>query len=255
MRAELRQPEQRDAFQEQGFAILRGFLKEQELTELQDRVSRFLIEAVPQMADEHVFYETKGDVSTLKQLQHLELYDSDFHRHLTTGPLRELAENLMSGDVVPKNLQYFSKPPGKSRPTPAHQDGYYFMLNPCEAVTMWLALDTIDEENGCVRYVRASHRTGLRPHQRSGVLGFSQGLTDFPTQEDRQQEVAISAEPGDLLAHSALTVHYADANHSTRRPRRSLGFIYYSKRAREDTTAHEAYQEALAAELKATGKI
>ena len=97
MRAELRHPEQRDEFQDQGFAILRAFLKGQQLAELQDRVSRFLIEAVPQMPDEHVFYETKGDASTLKQLQHLELYDSDFHRHLTTGPLRELAENLMSG--------------------------------------------------------------------------------------------------------------------------------------------------------------
>ena len=255
MRAASRNPEQRDEFHEQGFVIFRGFLAEQQLAEFQEQMSRYLLETVPRMPDEHVFYETKGDASTLKQLQHLELYDSDFHHHLTAGPLRKLAEDLMSGDVVPKNLQYFSKPPGKSRPTPAHQDGYYFMLNPCEAVTMWLALDAIDKENGCMRYVRASHRAGIRPHQGTGVLGFSQGITDFPTQADRQHEVTMSADPGDLLAHNALTIHYADANHSSLRPRRSLGFIYYSTRAREDTTAHEAYQEALAAELKATGKI
>ena len=44
------------------------------------------------------------------------------------------------------NLQYFNKSPGANKPTPPHQDGYYFMITPCEAVTMWLALDEVDDE-------------------------------------------------------------------------------------------------------------
>jgi ectoine hydroxylase-related dioxygenase (phytanoyl-CoA dioxygenase family) len=50
-------------------------------------------------------------------------------------------------------MQYFNKPPSVGQPTPPHQDGYYFMLDPCEAVTMWFALDEVDEENGRMRYV------------------------------------------------------------------------------------------------------
>ena len=65
----------------------------------------------------------------------------------------------------------------------------------------------------------------------------------------------FTAGPGDLLAHDAMTIHRADANSSSDRPRRALGFIYYSERAREDGAAHAAYQKKLAEELAAEGRI
>ena len=162
---------------------------------------------------------------------------------------------LLEGPVIAKNLQYFSKPPGTGRPTPAHQDGYYFMLEPCEAVTMWLALDEVDTENGCVRYARGSHLEGVRDHSRTNTLGFSQGIPDYPTEQDRGREEPLPASPGDLLIHHAMTIHRADGNESSDRPRRSLGFVYYSQRARVDADAHAAYQARLAADMKAADRI
>jgi phytanoyl-CoA hydroxylase len=58
-----------------------------------------------------------------------------------------------------------------------------------------------------------------------------------------------------LLVHSALTIHRAGANKSGTRTRRALGFIYYSQRARENVEAHAAYQNRLAKEMKAEGRI
>lgn len=72
----------------------------------------------------------------------------------------KLASILLHDEVIGKNIQYFNKPPKIGKPTPAHQDGYYFMLEPNEAVTMWMALEPVDEENGCVRYVKGSHKKG-----------------------------------------------------------------------------------------------
>ena len=152
-------------------------------------------------------------------------------------------------------MQYFNKPPRIGKPTPPHQDGYYFMLEPCEAATMWLALDEVDEENGCVRYVRGSNHLGMRPHGRTQTLGFSQGVIDYGRDEDLANEIAFPASPGDLLVHQAMTIHRADGNTSDTRTRRALGFIYYSERAREDRAAHAAYQKRLAEEMKQAGKI
>ena len=45
---------------------------------------------------------------------------------------------------------------------------------------MWLALDAADAENGCLVYTTGSHKTGIRPHQASGVLGFSQKCACHP---------------------------------------------------------------------------
>lgn len=242
-------------FETDGFAVLRGFVAGDALAELIANVHRFLHGVVPQLPPERVFYEDKAAAGTLKQVQHMGDHDPWFHELFTAGPLRDLAARLLRGPVVPKNIQYFNKPPGVGRPTPPHQDGFYFMLDPCEAVTMWLALDEVDEENGCVRYVRGSHRRGMRQHARTQTLGFSQGITDYGDARDRADEAAMPARPGDLLAHHAMTIHRADGNRSATRPRRALGFIYYSERARQDAEAHAAYQRTLAQEMKAAGKI
>ena len=101
----------------------------------------------------------------------------NYFRLLFTNQLQQVAENCLGSKVVGKNLQYFNKVPKVSKPTPPHQDGFYFRIKPQRAVTGWLALDPADESNGCLRYVRGSADGPLRPHGFSGVLGFSQTIT------------------------------------------------------------------------------
>ena len=244
----------KDSFEQDGFVAVPRFCDEGELQTIEAALARFIAEDVPGLPAEHVFYEDKAAANTLKQIQRLHEHSGFFGELLADKPKR-LAEELLGEAVRGKNLQYFNKPPALGQATPPHQDGYYFMLDPCQALTMWMALDVVDAENGCVRYVRGSHRVGMRPHGRTETLGFSQGITDFGQAADSRNEVACPAQPGDLLAHHALTIHRADANISTTRTRRALGFIYYGKSAREDFAAHEAYQAKLANELELTGKI
>lgn len=242
-------------FAQDGFAVWHGFLDSQEVESVHGRLRQFISEVVPGMPAEQVFYEDKNDTATLKQIQKLNEHDDWFARMIDSGKLRALAEQLLGTAVIAQNLQYFSKPPGHSRPTPAHQDGFYFMLTPCEAITMWLALDDINEDNGCVRYVPGSHKQPMRPHNPTSTLGFSQGIADYPANSDRRSEVAIPVRSGDLLVHHALTIHRADANISQDRPRRALGFVYFSAAAKCDEKTHAAYQEQLRRKLKAAGRI
>ncbi len=241
-----------DHFKANGFVASPQFVVGVELMELIANVERFIKTIVPELPPEHAFFEDNRDPASLKQIQKMGDHDAWFHELFASSKFREVAEMLLGGPVVPKNMQYFNKPPGVGRPTPPHQDGFYFMLDPCEAVTMWLALDVVDEENGCVRYLPGSHQLGMREHARTKTLGFSQGIVEYPTAEDLALEVAM---PGDLLVHHAMTIHRADGNQSPIRSRRALGFVYYSERAREDTETHTAYQRQLAEELKSGGKI
>lgn len=244
-----------ERFREEGFVALPRFFSGSEMVDLIANVNRFINDVVPHLPDEHVFYEDKNDTATLKQIQQIGNHDPWFHQLFTAGRFRGVAELLLEGPVVPKNMQYFNKPPRVGQPTPPHQDGYYFMLDPCEAVTLWFALDEVDQENGCVRYVKASHKQGMRQHARTQTLGFSQGIVDYPTEADRENELACPANPGDLLVHHALTIHRADGNRSATRSRRAIGLIYYSQRAREDIAAQTAYQRNLARDMKVAGKI
>ena len=243
------------AFERDGYVALGEFLTQDEVAETQSMLADFIRDRVPELPREQVFYEDLSQPDTLKQIQQLFHHDAFFNDLMFGGKVEQLAELLLQGPVVGKNMQYFNKPPTIGKATPPHQDGYYFMLKPCEAITMWLALDEVDEENGCVRYVRGSHQRGMRSHGRTQTLGFSQGVTDYGTPEDLADEVAFPAQPGDLLVHNAMTIHRADGNRSTIRTRRALGFIYYSERAKVDEEAHAAYQKKLAEEMKEVGKI
>ena len=79
-----------------------------------------------------------------------------------------------------------------------------------------MALDPVDDENGCLRYVPGSHQRGFRPHNRSNVLGFSQGITDYGP-DDLAHEMKIHLQPGDAVAHHGMTIHRAEPNRSQSR--------------------------------------
>lgn len=241
-------------FDSDGYVMLRGFLSAEQVAEVAENLKRFIREVVPTMPDNHVFYEDKARRETLKQMQNLHTYDAYFGGLTIGSKFEKLASLLMGDKAVAQNLQYFNKPAGVGKPTPVHQDGYYFMLTPSVAVTMWLALESVDEENGCVRYVPGSHRRGMRPHQRTSTLGFSQGITDY-SDEDKAAEVMMPAGPGDLLVHDALTIHRADGNNSASRSRRAMGFVYFGQSAKVDQAARDAYQQKLSAEMRSAGKI
>lgn len=242
-------------FDRDGFVQLRAFLSPEELSELLDHLGRFCAYALPGLPREDVFYEQRGDASTLKQIQRLHLHDEYFARWMTQSKFRRVAEWLLDDEVTCQNMQYFNKPPSVGQPTPPHQDGYYFMIKPCAAVTMWLALEDVDETTGCVRYVPGSHLLGLRAHGRTETLGFSQGILDYPCPHDRAHERAFPAMAGDLLVHHALTIHRADGNSSSTRTRRALGLIYYAAAAQLDAKAHAEYQRRLSEEMIAAGKL
>ncbi|MFD1140264.1 phytanoyl-CoA dioxygenase family protein [Larkinella insperata] len=239
----------KESFRTDGYIFLPGFLSAEEVRDLNENVKSFIRNQVADMPREQVFYEDPDDPTTLKQLIDMQKYGAYFDTMLNNSRFKELAETLLEDAVIPKTLEYFNKPPKIGKPTPPHQDNYYFMLKPAEAVTMWLALEDVDAENGCVRYVTGSHHHGVRPHGRTQTLGFSQGITDFWNEDDQAKAVAFPAQPGDLLIHHSMTIHWAEANRSESRTRKAIGLIYWAQSAQEDTEAKAAYRQKLQAEL------
>ncbi len=243
-------------FRKNGFIFHPGFLSLEEISKVRHTIDEFIHgKGLQKMKDREIFYEDISDKSTLKQLQQLQTYDPFFNQMMFGSRFEQLASLLLQDKVIGKNMQYFNKPPKIGKPTPPHQDGYYFMLEPNEAVTMWMPLEPVDEQNGCVRYVKGSHVKGMRPHGRTTTLGFSQGILDFGKKQDLENEVYFKTNPGDLLVHHSLTIHWAEGNQSEDRSRKALGFIYYAESAQENRQAHEEYAKNLAKEMKEAGLI
>lgn len=230
------------AYDEDGFVVVRQALSPDEFTSLRENVDRYIRDVVPGLPDADAFYEDKGRPETLKQLQRME-QDPFFAAYRDHPTWKALAEMLLGEPAHADGVEWFNKPIGTHHVTPPHQDNFYFCLRPPQVLTIWLALDPVDEENGCLRYVRGSQRRGIRPHRRTATLGFSQGIADYGD-ADRAEEIAVPMEPGDVVIHHGDTIHRADANQSSTRHRRSFAMVFKGVSCRRDEAAYARYLDA-----------
>jgi phytanoyl-CoA hydroxylase len=238
-------------FDRDGFVIVRNFLASPDFAELTANLERYIAEVVPTLPATHAFYDDPARPETLKQMQYLSV-DPYFRAYREHRRWCELAETLIGEPARAEEPEWFNKPSGTNHPTPPHQDNYYFCLKPPNVVTIWLALDHVDEENGCLRYVPGSHRRGVRPHNATRVLGFSQGIADFGP-DDTAREVKILLEPGDAVVHHGEAIHRAEANRSATRQRRAFAMVFKGASCRRDEEAFERYHAALKNQHAALG--
>lgn len=234
-------------FDRDGFVIIRGFLDAGELAKLKGELDRYIRDIVPGLSDAHAFYQDRERPETLKQMQHMAANDPFFETYRSHPKWKALAETLIGEPAAAQEPEWFNKPPGTEHPTPPHQDNYYFNLKPPHVLTIWMALDHVDAENGCLRYVAGSHERGVRPHGRSNVLGFSQGITDFGP-ADQAQETEVHLAPGDVAVHHGWTIHRAEPNRSATRSRRSFAMVFRGQSCDRDEAGYQRYVANLQAQ-------
>ena len=152
--------------------------------------------------------------------------DDPFWLRLVGDPrLLDIAQQFVGPDIALFASHYIAKPPRTGQPVLWHQDGSYWPLDPMEVVTLWLALDDCDAENGCMRVIPNSHHEELaelqpRPEVES-VLGSS--MDESKVDESRAQDVIMKA--GDVEIHHPNTIHGSNAN-TSQRWRRGLTIRY-----------------------------
>lgn len=229
----------RALFERNGFVVIRQLLPAEELSQLQENLARYIRDVVPALPDADAFYDDRARPETLKQLQRMG-QDPFFESYQSHPRWVSVAETLLGEPAIAEQPEWFNKPPRTNHVTPPHQDNYYFCLTPPSVLTIWLALDDADAENGCLRYVAGSHQHGFRTHARSKILGFSQGISDF-TADDFTREIAVTLRAGDAVAHHGMTIHRADANMSATRNRRSFAMVFKGISCQRDEAAYARY--------------
>ena len=229
-------------FDRDGFVIVRQFLPPEELAYVTGELDRYIRDVVPGLSDAHAFYQDRSRPDTLKQMQFMHV-DPFFRDYVRDPKWNELAALLVGESAECDSPEWFNKPPGAEHPTPPHQDNYYFNFQPSNVVTIWMALDQVDDENGCLRYVPGSHERGFRPHGRSNVLGFSQGITDYGS-ADTAIEQKVHLQPGDVVAHHGMTIHRAEPNRSSSRTRRAFAMVFKGISCQLDEAGFNRYQQS-----------
>jgi phytanoyl-CoA hydroxylase len=204
-----------------------------------------------------VFYE--GDTKFIKQIQYLHQRDKVFGDILARDVPKIV--RIIYGEDIPYtvlNMQLFRKLSKISKPTRSHQDNAYFKLKgPLQPITIWISLDEIDEENGCLYYLPGSHKHRTLFHDRyspdttfrvrSGVPGLSLCLPEYY----EKPQVPVFTNPGDVCVHFANTIHRAGANTSDNyRERRAIGIVVIPQSCEEDEELMRWHKEMLSKDIE-----
>ena len=153
-------------------------------------------------------------------------HDERFVPYARNPDLLDMIEQLAGPDFALWNMSLFGKPARDGKKVPWHQDGEYWPIRPMATTRMWVALDETSRENGCLRYVRGSHkRKEIRQHHeadnRDMLLHYG-----IDTNEIAEADLFdLVLEPGQMAIHDIYMVHGSNAN-ETDRPRRAIVLNY-----------------------------
>ncbi len=113
-----------------------------------------------------------------------------------------------------------------------HQDYSYLPLDRPDGLTLWVALDDVTPENGCLYYLYGSHVGGER-RARWGLTGEDDPRASLAPMDVGEEEPGVAAVTGAgcAIAHHGNLWHRSPANRSGR-PRRSWALSFVSPEAR-----------------------
>jgi ectoine hydroxylase-related dioxygenase (phytanoyl-CoA dioxygenase family) len=132
----------------------------------------------------------------------------------------DTAEALLGGPVYHYQSKLTAKEPKVGGAWEWHQDYGYWYYNGClrpDMLSMMVALDRSDRENGCLQIVKGSHRLGRIDHVQ---VSEKQNAADPARMEQilkRHEIVYCELDPGDAVIFHCNALHRSDQNRSERR--------------------------------------
>ncbi|XP_012713948.1 L-proline trans-4-hydroxylase [Fundulus heteroclitus] len=105
-----------------------------------------------------------------------------------------------------------------------HQDMRYWGIAGGPVLSVWLALDDSQKENGALQVIPGSHCSGMLPHRQAtrpgNLLSVNQEIPEELVQTDKAVLCPLKA--GQMSIHDGLLVHASDGNTSQKR---RCGFV------------------------------
>ncbi len=233
----------KEAFNRDGFLIMKGFLApavlegvRDELNVLVDRDASRLMAAgritedfseIPFETRIARLYENCMDVAPTSyrpELHGPKLFDLFFHSRLL-----DVVQLLLGSEIrlYPNYTARPKFPEWKGTLVLWHQDGGYTAqaadgVESLKMVNIWAPLVPAREENGCMQFVPGTHKLGIVPHEkREYYLEIAKKELDLRL----GQAVSIEVDPGDVVLFHNLMFHCGLPN-KTRTVRWSMDWRY-----------------------------
>jgi len=221
--------EQLDEFRENGFLLIRNFLDERSCDIIKDIAKVHLKYKIEPIETEYEYIgidkdEYKESVRRLRQV-----YDRDivFKNWMQNLKIRPILKQVLDEDVVLVTAHHNSimtKLAHTSTNTEWHRDSRYWHYNGSNLVSVWLALDKENSQNGVLEFIPGSHKIDLKEHQFDKKSFFRSDLKE--NRELIDKKVSFDLNKGDIVLFHSELLHRANDNKTNED---KISFVYTVK--------------------------
>ncbi len=180
-------------FKENGYLFLQNFFSEEEMYTLEASLK----EAKPR-------FPTTLNKSGLVFCEFVHFHSKALQSFIASEKMVNFLKDYIGDDFWLRKDQTVTKYPGGEE-FPWHQDNAYNKLKDAYN-QFWVALTDMSPENGGLRLLAGTHKSGILPHK----------LVDnhLAWQGDDKKEIIIRAKRGDVLFFSSMLLHRTGPNHT-----------------------------------------
>ena len=166
-----------------------------------------------------------GEEELLPQIMHPARYAPALNESQLVRNASVALSQLFGTSVEASFFRAIQKPPKHGAETPWHQDAAYWPPGQIHRkISVWVPLQAVTVENGCMQFMPGSHHHDALVHQPINKNPKARGLEIASSEQEhiRQADVVpCPLPPGGATFHGGYTLHYAGPNR-TDTPRRAI---------------------------------
>jgi len=217
--------EQLELFNEKGYLILRDFVSDKQCDAIRDVAQSHLKSQVAPIETESEYNDKDfGTQQTVRRLR--QVYDRDelFREWMRDMKIRPILKQVFGETPIitlAHHNSIMTKMPESSTQTSWHQDIRYWNFSDDRLVSVWLALETENQENGVLEFIPGSHKMQFTKDQFDEKEYF---LSDYEANQALiSTKESTPLNKGDIVLFHCKLLHRANKN-STAKPK--ISFVY-----------------------------
>ena len=188
-----------EKYNEDGYLIPNFTMPEKELLEIEE-LHNSLIKKIPKFKN---------------YCPALLLHDERFLKYCFNNEILNIIEQLIGKNFALWNSSFFAKPAFNGYATPWHQDGQYWPIKPLATCSVWLAIDEATSENGCLRFIKGSHKEKiLKKHKLNKSKNLTLNQEILKSEYIEKNSIDLILKRGQISLHDIYMVHGSEENES-----------------------------------------
>lgn len=234
-------------FYQKGYVKIPNLLSLNEITKILDEI-KIIKEKFNKIQNPNLHLTKDKKINTIHDIN--KFINSKILNQLSKNKkLTKIIKYILEKEVVARNFEFFLKPKKTGKPSPVHQDNFYWNIKNKKALNVWIACTNSSKKNGGVFYFEKSHKNGLLKHELSYQAGSSQKVPDKIVKKLNYKKFYPTLKPGDCIIHHCEVAHGSSKNLSNL-DRVGLVISYKARGAIVDKVGWNKYQNQLKKNLK-----